>query len=166
MDKKIIISSNLNNVKKSVDKILTLLKDLKAEDSDLFDVRLCLEESLINAIKYGNGLNEDLKVVIGVSHNNNKVTITVEDQGPGFDYQALPDPTKEENLLKPRGRGVFLIKHLMSNVEFNRKGNKISMTNGTVALNLFQGLYFNNLGWLITIFLKGSCPFRERHFNG
>jgi len=56
-----------------------------------------------------------------------KISISVEDKGTGFDHNKVPDPTKEENLLMGNGRGVFLIKHLMDEVRFNKKGNRLTM---------------------------------------
>lgn len=128
MKKNIAIPSNLKYIKHTVDEILGYLKAVKIEESDIFDIRLSLEEALINAIKYGNQFNERLTVDIDFTHNNNEVIIAVEDKGKGFDYHNLPDPTREKNLLKAKGRGVFLIKHLMGKVEFNKKGNRITMT--------------------------------------
>lgn len=125
--KKIIIPSNLKNIKPAVDEILDYLKSIEVEGSLIFDIRLGLEEALINAVKYGNRFNESLTVEVEFTHNGNKVIIAVEDKGNGFDYRNLPDPTREENLLKPKGRGIFLIKHLMDDVEFNRRGNRITM---------------------------------------
>lgn len=125
--KKIIIPSNLKNIKHAVDEILDYLKSIEVEGSVIFDIRLGLEEALINAVKYGNRFNESLTVDVDFTHNGNKVIIAVEDKGNGFDYRNLPDPTREENLLKPKGRGIFLIKHLMDDVEFNRRGNCITM---------------------------------------
>ena len=127
MNKKISISSNLDNVKDTVEEICGYLKKIEAEESLVFDIKLSLEEALINAIKYGNRFNEHLTVDIDFSHNGNKLIIAIEDKGRGFDYQNLPNPTHEENLLKLKGRGIFLIRHLMDEVEFNKKGNRITM---------------------------------------
>lgn len=127
MNKKITIPSNLKNIRPAVDEILDYLKSIETEESLIFDIRLSLEEALINAIRYGNRFNENLTVDVDFTHNGNKVIIAVEDKGKGFDYRNLPDPTKEENLLKLKGRGLFLIRHLMDDVEFNRKGNRITM---------------------------------------
>lgn len=110
-----------------MDEILSYLKGIKAEESFIFDIRLSLEEALINAIRYGNRLDENLSVDVDFTHHGNKVIIAVEDKGRGFDYRSLPDPTRQENLLKPKGRGIFLIRHLMDEVEFSKKGNRITM---------------------------------------
>ena len=128
MNRRINIPSRISDIRYAVDEVLALLKEIKAEESVVFDIRLSLEEALINAIKYGNRFDERLSVDIDFLHNDNKVTITVEDKGGGFDYNGIPDPTKEDNLLKSKGRGIFLIRHLMDNVEYNEKGNRIIMT--------------------------------------
>jgi len=111
-----------------VDEIIILLRGLHADESDTFDIRLCLEEALINAIKYGNKFDKNLDVLVECSCSENKISISVQDKGKGFDYSKIPDPTKEENLLVGHGRGVFLIKHLMDELRFNEKGNRLTMT--------------------------------------
>jgi len=128
LKKRIIIPSNLKNIKHVVNTILALIRDMKVEESGIFDIRLSLEEVLINAIKYGNGSDERLSVTIDITLDAKKIVVTVEDRGEGFDYANMPDPTKEENLLKTGGRGIFLVNHLMDETEFNKKGNRITMT--------------------------------------
>ncbi|MFC1807010.1 ATP-binding protein [Candidatus Omnitrophota bacterium] len=128
MIKRLDVASDLKNVDKMGKKIVEILKKAKIDESDVFDLRLSLEEALVNAIKYGNKLDSSINVSIDLSVDNKKVTISVEDCGEGFDHQGLPNPTQENNLLKPRGRGVFLIKHLMDLVKYNKKGNRVTMT--------------------------------------
>ena len=127
MKKKISINSELKNVRPIVEEILKLLKKNNVGDSHIFDIRLSLEESLINAIKYGNRFDRDLKVDIEYQLDADKIIIDIADKGKGFDHKAVPDPTNSENLLIPRGRGVYLIKHLMDKVEYNNKGNRVTM---------------------------------------
>jgi len=127
MNKKLSIASDFKKIRQAVDEVITLLKDLHAGESDTFDIRLCLEEALINAIKYGNRFDKKLEVLIDFKYADNKISISVEDKGNGFDYNKIPDPTKEENLLKGNGRGIFLIRHLMDEVRFNKKGNRLVM---------------------------------------
>jgi len=127
MNKKIFIASDIKNIKRVVDEIISLLNGARINESDIFDIRLCMEEALINAVKYGNKFDKKLNVLIDFTYDNSKVTISVEDEGKGFDYHKLPDPTKEENLLTGSGRGVFLIRHLMNELRFNKKGNRLTM---------------------------------------
>ena len=127
MNKQIIIESDLGKIKHVVEQIRSALLYIGADESDIFDIRLCLEEALINAIKYGNKFNKSKKVLIGFDYNDSKATIFVEDNGRGFSLSAVPDPTTDENILKGSGRGVFLMRHLMDNIESNKQGNRITM---------------------------------------
>ena len=121
------ISSELKNVKLVSAEILESLLPFNIASYDLLDIRLCLEEALINAIKYGNKLQPDLSIEITYSIENSILKITVLDQGMGFDHKNLPDPTLEENLQELKGRGVYLIRRLMDEVMFNEVGNQITM---------------------------------------
>ena len=103
------------------------LKPLGLSKTECFDIRLSLEEALINAIKYGNGLQKNLKVLLTVSFNSRNVELVLEDQGEGFNPQALIDCTKKSSLLRSCGRGVYLIHRLMDKVKYNSKGNRIQM---------------------------------------
>ena len=121
------IPSDLSEVQKTSAKVLSFLKPAALSDACLFDIRLCLEESLINAIKYGNVLKKELKVRLAVEYDDQKVKIEVEDQGRGFDPRKLKDCTKRANLLRNRGRGVYLIHQLMDKVQYNARGNRLLM---------------------------------------
>jgi serine/threonine-protein kinase RsbW len=121
------IPSDIKLVHKTSAEILSSLKELKINESDLFDIRFSLEEALINAIKHGNQGNLNLMININLEKRPDKVEISVEDEGGGFNVQDVPDPTKRENLLKGSGRGVFLIQKLMDKVEYFNQGRGIKM---------------------------------------
>jgi serine/threonine-protein kinase RsbW len=95
-----------------------------------FDIRLCVEEAVRNAIVHGNHSDRKRSVKVDCRVENGAAIIEVEDEGAGFDYNNVPDPTKESNILKNSGRGVYLIKKLMDKVEFNKAGNRIKMVKG------------------------------------
>jgi len=78
-------------------------------------------------MKYGNKLQPDLPVEITYNIDNDILKVTISDQGQGFDYKNLPDPTLEENLQELKGRGVYLIRRLMDEVFYNDAGNQINM---------------------------------------
>jgi len=124
---KLSIPSRLNLVRDTCLGMLKKIEKFHLSESDLFDLRLCIEESLINAVKYGNKLDKNLKVDISVKVDENKVEVAILDQGEGFDYNTLPDPTVNSNILKSSGRGVYLVRHLMDEVRFNDKGNQITL---------------------------------------
>jgi len=127
MDKRIIIESDLGNIKHAVGQVRNILEQVGADESDIFDIRLCLEEALINAIKYGNKFNKTEKVQIDFNYKDAKVTLSVKDNGGGFDLSAIPDCTSDENILKGSGRGIFLIQHLMDELKSNKQGNRLIM---------------------------------------
>ena len=121
------IKSDLKLVTKTSDKLLGELNALNLDDSTLFEIKLALEEALINAIIHGNKRNRDLPVSIDLSVKDGSIEITVEDTGGGFDYRKIPNPILDENMMKMGGRGVFLIKRLMDKVQYNEAGNRITM---------------------------------------
>jgi len=110
------------------ERIVGALEERGYPMKDCFSVRLALEEALVNAIKHGNGLDPNKFVFISWEVADDHMKVSIEDQGRGFNPADLPDPTLEENLERSSGRGVMLIHHYMSSVDYNEKGNKIMMT--------------------------------------
>lgn len=92
-----------------------------------FNLRVALSEALANAILYGNGADPDKQVMVRVQFGRTAIEMEVEDEGPGFDPDAVPDPTAPERLTHSDGRGIFLIQRLVDEVRFNQKGNAICM---------------------------------------
>ena len=96
-------------------------------EEDLFAIHLALEEAFVNAVHHGNQGSMQKKVFVRSSITPEKFEITIADEGPGFDPDALPDPRCPENLCKSSGRGVLLIRAYMDHVEYNQKGNQVHM---------------------------------------
>lgn len=94
----------------------------------VFAVRLALDEALVNAVKHGNQNDSDKTVQIDFEINDERLVIQVQDQGKGFLPADLPDPTAEENLSRPNGRGVMLMRAYMTDVQFNIEGNRVILT--------------------------------------
>ena len=93
-----------------------------------FALRLALEEGLVNAFKHGHrGLPPETPVDLKLKVNDTTVQIDVVDQGPGFDPAKVPDPTLDENLDKPSGRGLLLMRAYMSTLEYLGRGNHLRM---------------------------------------
>lgn len=126
-----IISQNVVSKLEAVSPfILFVLEKIKALPFDkeaVFNIKLSLEEALVNAIKHGNKLNPKLSVKVDIKSDAKGLTISVKDGGRGFDFNAIPDPTVEKNMLKTSGRGVYLIKKLMDEVAFFDSGSGIKM---------------------------------------
>lgn len=126
-DPRFEIPSDPQYIKQASTRVLHSIKELGLDKDTIFDIKLCLEEAIINAIKYGNKCNKDLTVSISYSFSDGRFEIAIRDQGKGFDYANIPDPRSDKNILKHGGRGLFLIRNLMDKVEFNNSGNEIKM---------------------------------------
>jgi len=109
------------------ERIISLLEAREFSMRDVFGVRLALEEGLVNAIKHGNQMADDKVVKIECSVSTEHVRVVIEDEGEGFDVSSVPDPTDDENLEKPGGRGIMLMRSFMSFVEYNSSGNKLTL---------------------------------------
>jgi serine/threonine-protein kinase RsbW len=121
------LKSDLKIIPEVTLSIFKKLQSLNIREDDLFDIRLCLEEALINAAKHGNKLDKNKEVYFKIKVLPQSIELEIKDQGQGFDCKNLPLPTDEENLEKTSGRGVFLIKKLMDKVEFLDGGSRIRM---------------------------------------
>ena len=98
-------------------------------DHDVYgNILIATLEAANNAITHGNKLNEKKQVEIIFSKDDEKILLTVKDEGCGFDYQAIPDPTSPENLENMSGRGVFLMSKLSDEIEFENNGSLVRMT--------------------------------------
>lgn len=92
-----------------------------------FNLRVALTEALANAIIYGNAEDASKRVGVRAAFGRNAAHVEVTDEGCGFDYRCLPDPTVPFARMQPRGRGLFLIRALVDEVRFNALGNSICM---------------------------------------
>jgi serine/threonine-protein kinase RsbW len=122
------IPSDIKYIRKVSSGVLKWLESRKLDDSALFDIRLCVEEVVRNAITHGNDSDKDLKVLVSYWLEGDRLIIEVEDEGRGFDPGKVPDPTVEGNILRGSGRGVYIVRKLVDKMEFNDKGNKIRLT--------------------------------------
>lgn len=98
-------------------------------DDDIYgNIMIAVTESVNNAIMHGNKNDRTKNVTLSLSLNNNIILFKVMDEGHGFDFQNLPDPTSPENLDKPSGRGIFLMKHLSDEVNFSNNGSLVELS--------------------------------------
>ena len=123
----IVISSDaLQGLRVQAD-ILELAQACEFSEPDLFAIRLAVEEAIVNAIKHGNGSDPAKSVRIDYEVNREQIRVRIEDEGAGFDPEQVPDPTQPEFLERPSGRGLLLMRHYMSEVRFNDRGNSVEM---------------------------------------
>jgi serine/threonine-protein kinase RsbW len=98
-------------------------------DDDIYgNIMIAVTEAVNNAIKHGNLSDKGKNVFLALSLNDSTIKFTVKDEGNGFDYDKLPDPTSPENLEKPGGRGIFLMKHLSDEVAFKDEGRIVELS--------------------------------------
>jgi serine/threonine-protein kinase RsbW len=110
------------------DAVASALERLGYDESARFAVRLALEEALTNAVRHGSGNQPDKRIEFIYRVDDSTVRIDIIDEGPGFDPDSVPDPTAEENLEIPAGRGLVLMRAFMTDVEFPPPGNRVTMT--------------------------------------
>ena len=116
---------NINIVERLVD---DLCSKYNVQEEYYGNILIALTEAVNNAIFHGNQQNPDKEVKLTYFSSPDKFVFTIEDEGPGFDFNNVPDPTSPENLEKPNGRGVFLMRHLADEVEFEEEGRLVKIT--------------------------------------
>ena len=111
-----------------VEKIIEELKDeYKISEDSYGNMLVAITEAVNNAIFHGNKANPKKKVDISYGCKDNQISFIISDEGTGFDYYNLPDPTAPENLEKPNGRGVFLMKNLADQIIFSENGRVVEL---------------------------------------
>ena len=121
------LPTEVKYIKKASSNILEAVKPYNLGEDKLYDIRLSVEEAVRNAMVHGNSGRTNLSVKVKYWIKDEKLNVEVEDEGAGYDYGLLPDPTEGDNIMKGSGRGVYLIRRLMDEVKFNEAGNKIKM---------------------------------------
>jgi len=127
MERTYKISSRIENLRK----IEKLVDDLSSElniSSDIYgNILIASLEAANNAIIHGNKLDESKLVNICVKKDKKSLRIMIEDEGDGFDYRNIPDPTAPENIENVNGRGIFLMEKLSDGIEFTRNGATVEL---------------------------------------
>jgi len=98
-------------------------------DDDIYgNIMIAVTEAVNNAIRHGNKDNSLKNVFISLSLEDGMIKFKIQDEGAGFNYHQLPDPTSPENISKPGGRGIFLMKHLSDEVDFKENGKVVELS--------------------------------------
>lgn len=126
--RKVVLESTLE----SIDIVETLATTLKEEHSiseeNFTGIWIALNEAITNAIKHGNKYSPSKKVCLTIETKDERyICFTVKDEGDGFDPYSVPDPTAEDRIEEPNGRGVFLINKLADTVHFSGNGTILEM---------------------------------------
>ncbi len=122
-----IVGSNRDEIDRVQQDILDVLDRHGYDQSACFAVRTAMEEAVSNAIHHGNDNDPRRRVTIEYAADEASIEIEIADEGMGFDPNAVPDPTRPENVDIPSGRGIMLMRVYMSEVVFTAPGNRVRM---------------------------------------
>lgn len=117
-------AENIIQVEKMID---NLCAELSINEDYYGNILVALTEAVNNAIYHGNKSNPQKHIEITFKASPDLLSFIVKDEGTGFSYSNLPDPTSPENIEKPNGRGVFLMRNLADNVSFEENGSKVTL---------------------------------------
>ncbi|MHC2991326.1 serine/threonine protein kinase [Pontibacter sp. HJ8] len=131
---KIQIPSLIENIRVIESFIDNSKEEFEFEDDVYGNIMVAVTESVNNAIRHGNKFDKEKIVYLTLQVENNQLLFEVEDEGPGFDYDSLPDPTAPENLESPGGRGIFLMRNLCDEVNFLDNGKKVQLVFNIASL--------------------------------
>ena len=121
------LASRFDEVASVRDRVTEAAQAHGFDESQIFGIKLALEEALTNAIKHGNAFDPDKSVTLDYQVDDEKLELTICDQGPGFEPDAVPDPTLDANLDQPCGRGVLLIQSYMTEIRYNKDGTCVTL---------------------------------------
>jgi serine/threonine-protein kinase RsbW len=128
MKKRLKIESRIDNLRVVEKEIDEISAEIGIKQDYYGKILVTTMEAVNNAIVHGNKCDETKSVEILISYKNRILKITVSDEGRGFIPKEIPDPTKPENIENFHGRGVFLMSKLADEIEFNERGNKVTMS--------------------------------------
>jgi serine/threonine-protein kinase RsbW len=125
---KIQIPSLIENIRVVESFIDNSKEKFNIEDDIYGNIMVAVTESVNNAIRHGNKFDKDKNVLLSLFVDEDRLRFEIEDEGPGFDFTNLNDPTAPENIENPGGRGIFLMRNLSDEVEFSKDGRKVQLT--------------------------------------
>jgi serine/threonine-protein kinase RsbW len=127
MERTISIPSKIDNLRKIEKVIDEISAEFKIGEDQYGNILIAALEAANNAILHGNKLDEKRNVNITFSIDDLALVIRVEDQGDGFDFKNIPDPTAPENIENVNGRGIFLMEKLSDGISFDRNGAVVEL---------------------------------------
>lgn len=122
------LPSDVDIISPFVDQLMRFITRFRGADENNFEIELALREALVNAVVHGNHNDPRKRVYVNCRcTTDGQVSITVEDEGNGFGHDAVPDPTSPDNRQRTHGRGIYLIRTLMDEVDFEQGGSVVHM---------------------------------------
>ena len=120
------LPSDVNIISPFVDQLGRFISKYRIAEGDHVEIELALREALVNAVVHGNQENPQKRVYVNCRCTlDGQVSIRIEDEGNGFEHEAVSDPTSPDNRLRTHGRGIYLIRTLMDHVEFEQGGSVV-----------------------------------------
>jgi serine/threonine-protein kinase RsbW len=119
------LSDNIRMIESFID---NAKEKFQLNDDIYGNIMIAVTEAVNNAIRHGNKGDSSKNVSLGLTLEEGMIKFRVEDEGKGFDFHNLPDPTAPENIEKPGGRGIFLMKHLADEVDFSEQGKVVELS--------------------------------------
>lgn len=119
----IVIQSDITNIKKVEQLTEKIAEYMNFSEDDKDSLAIAVTEIVGNAINHGNKKEINRKVTVDFEYKNETITVTITDEGKGFDVHKIENPLEPKNLLKESGRGIFIVRALMDKVEFMRTKN-------------------------------------------
>jgi serine/threonine-protein kinase RsbW len=121
------ISSDTQNITLVEQVIDDVCEQYKVNEDRYGNILIAVTEAVNNAIQHGNNNNPEKSVTINYNIDSISITFCICDEGNGFDHVNLPDPTAPENIDKINGRGIFLMKNLSDNIQFDQDGKQVQL---------------------------------------
>ena len=122
---KITIKSDISELKKVEEFLLEVFEKCNISMENFNNVLLCISEAVINSIQHGNKNDRNKTVSVKINCEERLMTISVKDEGEGFDLKNVSDPTLKNNIRKESGRGIHIIRALTEQFEYNHEGNYV-----------------------------------------
>lgn len=126
-NQKIIIKSVTENLALVETLINSVCESFKINESNYGNILVAVTEAVTNAIQHGNKYDPKKNVNVTVKTKEDTIRFVIKDEGSGFDFSKLPDPTNPENIEKPHGRGIFLMRHLADTIDFKDNGRIVEL---------------------------------------
>lgn len=121
------VESTVAGVQFALARIFRVLAESRAEEREVSSVIVAVGEALTNAVEHGNAYADGKRVHVSYSMNESEVGITIEDDGEGFCVSCVADPARADRLHHPRGRGMLLMKKFASSIQYNQRGNRVTI---------------------------------------
>ncbi len=116
----VFLASSLDSVDDAESLVLKVAEEVGFSEEDLHKIGMAVRETVVNAVVHGNRYNSHKRVHLRVQKGDDRITVSVADEGNGFELNSVPDPLAEENLLQQSGRGILLIRAFVDDYQMQR----------------------------------------------